>query len=68
MTTENGKLAVEKRYLNTAELAEYLSKSKWWIYDKIRQRRIPFISVGRELLFDLKAIDTWLAKKSVKCI
>jgi excisionase family DNA binding protein len=68
MEDKNSTLTVQKRYLNTAELSEYLCKSKWWIYDKIRQRGIPFTPVGRELLFDLRAIDTWLAKKSVKSI
>ena len=66
MEERNSTLTVQKRYLNTAELADYLGKSKWWIYDRIRGRSIPFIPMGRELLFDVKAIDAWLAKKAVR--
>lgn len=55
-----------KRYLNTEELSGYIGKSKWWIYNKIKQREIPFIPMGRGLLFDVKVIDAWMAQKSVK--
>ena len=48
----------EKNSTLSADLAEHLGKSTWWIYDTIRHRGIPFIPVGREMLFDLKAIDT----------
>ena len=68
METENNIAALQKRYMTTMELATYLGKSKWWVYDRIRQRGIPFIPMGRELLFDIRAIDSWLAKKAVRSI
>jgi excisionase family DNA binding protein len=61
---KNDKL--EKRYLSTEELSGYICKSRWWIYSKIKQREIPFIPMGRGLLFDVKVIDAWMARKSVK--
>lgn len=65
MEAGNNKLVVQKRYMSTAELAEYLGKSRWWIYGKIKRRQIPFIPVGRDLRFDVKVIDGWMAKKAV---
>ena len=68
MNDKNDKLTLKKRYLDTAKLSQYLSKSKWWIYDRIQNRAIPFIPVCRELRFDLQVINNWMAKKAVRSI
>ena len=66
MNSANDTIQIPKRYLNVIELAEYLGKSKWWIYGKVKLRQIPFISMGRQPRFDMKIIDAWMAKKSVR--
>lgn len=67
----------EKRYLNIQELAEYLGVSRWSLYKLVQRRRIPFIPFTVEnssepkknlVRFDLKEIDRWMAKRSVKPI
>lgn len=52
MKFKNAKLPLPRRYLSTLELSQYLGKSKWWIYAKIKRREIPFAPVGRDLRFD----------------
>ncbi len=50
-----------KSYLNVQELSEYIHMSSSTIYKKSSQRKIPFIKVGKTLLFQRDAIDDWLA-------
>lgn len=68
MNNKNDKIVENKRYLSTIELGEYIGKSKWWIYDKIKKREIPFIPIGREARFDIYRIDAWMAKKEVRAV
>jgi excisionase family DNA binding protein len=57
-----------KRYMTVCELSSYICKSKWWIYERVRNREIPFLLVGRQPRFDVKVIDAWLSKKLVDCV
>lgn len=50
----------QKRYLTLDELAELLNIPKNTIYAKTSRREIPFIKVGRRLVFDRQEIDQWL--------
>jgi len=68
MNESNDTINRQKRYLSTLELSEYIGKSKWWIYSKIKRRQIPFIPVGRDRRFDLKVIDEWLASLAIRNI
>lgn len=54
-----------KRYLTLGELSELLNVPKNTIYAKTSRREIPFVKVGRRLVFDRQEIDEWL-KKSQK--
>jgi len=36
------------------------------LYAMVSQRRIPFVKIGRLTKFDLKAIDAWIERHSVK--
>jgi len=62
---ECGKM--EKRYLNTEEIAAYLRISRWTIYRLVNNNRIPFIpfGTGHDRRFDVKAIDAWMEKKTI---
>jgi excisionase family DNA binding protein len=54
-----------KRYLNTNELSEYLGISKHALYQKVSQKRIPFVKIGR-LKFDIREIEKWIKDHSVE--
>jgi len=55
---------MEKRYLNTDEIAAYLRISKWTVTRLVNNRRIPFIPFGggRDRRFDVISINDWMAK------
>ena len=53
------------RYLSAKGLTEYLPLSKATIYAMVRKREIPFIPMGRKLIFDTHAVDAWLKRRSV---
>lgn len=57
-----------KRYLNASELAGYIGKSKWWVYEKVKNREIPFMFVGKQARFDVKSIDQWLSRKLIPAV
>jgi excisionase family DNA binding protein len=54
-----------RRLLNIKEVGEYLGIGKDTIYSQVSQRRIPYVKIGRLLKFDLKAIDEWIAQKTI---
>lgn len=47
-------------------LSEYLGVRPHTLYTWVSQRRIPFVKCGRLTKFDLKAIDNWISKNSIK--
>ena len=54
-----------RRLLTVQEVADYLGISKDTAYSMVSQRRIPYVKIGRLLKFDLRAIDEWIAQKTV---
>ena len=50
----------EDRLYDVQELAEYLSVSTQWIYERVQLKEIPYIKVGKLLRFRKSDIDTWL--------
>jgi len=57
---------VERRLLSVREVAEYTGLSVHTHYTMTSQRRIPYVKAGRLTKFDLKAIDSWIERNSVK--
>lgn len=57
-----------KRFLTIQELSAYLSMPVSTIYKMVETRRIPFIKVGRILKFDVREIDSWMEKQSIKAL
>ncbi|ALA60731.1 helix-turn-helix domain-containing protein [Nitrospira moscoviensis] len=47
-------------------LPEYTGLSVHTLYTMVSQRRIPYVKAGRLTKFDLKAIDAWIERSSVK--
>ncbi len=50
----------EDRLYDVQELAEYLSVSTQWVYERVQLKEIPYIKVGKLLRFCKSDIDTWL--------
>lgn len=49
------------------EIAAYLSLSRYTIDAWVSQRReIPFIKMGRRVLFDIDDIEAWIERQKVK--
>ena len=57
---------MEKRYIGTKGLAEYLDMSINTIRSWVWQRKIPCFKVGRLVRFDLREIEKWLKDRKVK--
>lgn len=56
-----------KRFLSKYEIAAYLSLSRYTIDAWVSQRReIPFIKMGRRVLFDISDIEAWIERQKVK--
>jgi len=58
---------MKKRLVNKKELAEYLSLSIYTIDTWVCQSRIPYVKMGRRVLFDLHEIDKWIEKQKITC-
>jgi excisionase family DNA binding protein len=67
---ENQKVhhSVERTTLTVLEIAEYLGVSKDLIYQMVKAKQIPSISIGRRILFKLDSVDRWLAQKESESI
>ena len=57
-----------RRLLNIKEVADYTGLSPHTLYTMVSQRRIPFVKMGRLTKFDLRTIDVWIEKQSVRPI
>lgn len=58
--------AITRRLFTIREVAQYTGLSVHTLYTMVSQRRIPYVKAGRLVKFDLKAIDTWIERHSVK--
>jgi len=56
---------MKKRLINKKELAEYLSLSVFTIDTWVSQNRIPYVKMGRRVLFDLDDVDKWIEQLKV---
>ena len=57
---------MEQRFMNLKSLAEYLNTSRSSIRYWIAMGKLGYTKVGRNLLFDKKVVDEWLAKNSTQ--
>ncbi|MCK5613199.1 helix-turn-helix domain-containing protein [Candidatus Pacearchaeota archaeon] len=57
---------MEKRYINIQELSEYLGLSVNTLYAWVWMKKIPHTKLGRLVKFDLRAIDHWAEKSTIK--
>jgi excisionase family DNA binding protein len=59
---------MEKRLLNTEEVAIYLGLSEHAIRAWVKLGRIPFYKLGRAVRFDPRKLEFWLRKKECPVI
>jgi excisionase family DNA binding protein len=57
---------ITRRLYSIREIAAYTGLSVHTLYTMTSQRRIPFVKTGRLVKFDLKAIDAWIERHSVR--
>ncbi|WSP90188.1 helix-turn-helix domain-containing protein [Streptomyces sp. NBC_01233] len=48
------------KLLTVVEVAEFLSKSRSWVYENWREEQIPFRRVGQSLRCRPSDLDKWL--------
>lgn len=54
------------RLLIASEVAEILRVPRSTIYELARNRRIPFVKVGRRTLFEPESLRGWIASHTVQ--
>ncbi|MEV0414617.1 helix-turn-helix domain-containing protein [Streptomyces sp. NPDC050448] len=52
------------RLLTVAEVANFLSKPRSWVYDNWRREEIPFRRVGQSLRCRPKDLENWLDRQN----
>jgi hypothetical protein len=55
---------METKYLNLENAAKYLCTTESWIYQNHKKLGLPVLRVGRKLIFQQAALDTWLASQT----
>lgn len=53
------------RFLNKKELALYLGISTFTVDSWVSQRRVPYIKMGRRVLFDPLDIEKWIGQNKI---
>ena len=53
------------RLLTAAEVSQILRVPRSTVYELARNRRIPFLKVGRRILFDPELLRRWIAQQTV---
>jgi len=54
----------ENRLLSIPEVARFLGISQSTLYTLVSQQRVPFVKVGRRVLFDPVQLDKWIKHNS----
>jgi excisionase family DNA binding protein len=55
----------EGRYYSTERAAQYTALSVSYIEKLTSRRRIPFLKIGRRVLYDKVLLDKWLARRAI---
>lgn len=57
---------MKKRLLNVKEASEYTGLAVGTLYNQVSRREIPFVKLGKKLLFDLQDLDDWINSNKVE--
>jgi len=55
----------QNRYLDIKEAAEYIRSAVGTLYNKVHRREIPFVKLGRRVLFDVHDLDAHMERNKV---
>lgn len=50
-----------RELLGADQLAARYGKSRRWVYRQVEERGMPALKLGRELCFQVEAVEAWLA-------
>jgi excisionase family DNA binding protein len=53
------------KLLSADDLAQRLGRDRRWIYRQVSDHGLPALKLGRELCFQVAAVDRWLASRRV---
>ncbi len=55
-----------RRLITAKEASQYLSLSTDTIYQMASRKKLPYLKIGGRVLFDIKTLDHWIEKHTVK--
>jgi len=55
----------QKRWLDITEAAAYIKSTVGTLYNKVHRREIPFVKLGRRVLFDVHDLDACMERNKV---
>ena len=56
---------LEPRLMDVREASEFLHLNRFTLYRMAGRRKIPYLRIGRKLLFDKPRLERWIAARSV---
>lgn len=57
---------MQKRLLDVPQVSKFLGISPHYVYKLVSMRQIPFVKLGRKLLFDVEKLETFIQENSVE--
>ncbi|PGA71742.1 helix-turn-helix domain-containing protein [Bacillus pseudomycoides] len=58
---------MDRRTITAVEAAEYLGVSKDLIYNMVKVGQLPFIRIGRRILFRVETLECWMQNQEMQC-
>jgi excisionase family DNA binding protein len=55
-----------RRLITAKEASQYLSLSTDTVYRLASLKKLPYLKIGGRILFDIKALDRWVEKHTVR--
>jgi excisionase family DNA binding protein len=55
-----------RRLITAKEASQYLSLSTDTVYRMAALKRLPYLKIGDRVLFDVKALDHWIEKHTIR--
>lgn len=65
-SNESNMVKSGSRFFNKPQLADYIGISVHTVNALVSQKRIPYIKLGRRVLFDSRDIDKWMDEHKVE--
>ena len=56
------------RYLTVRDAARYLSASVWFIRALVYSQAVPYVRLGRKIVFDVHDLDAYVARQKAGAV